>query len=352
MATFPFNTNINVVTLGTLNTTSAITAFALDSAFTFGTSGDAVSYDFIAREGTTLTDLYFFVTAIAGTLGNIQCTIQLRNDNSGIAGSTVHASTTCAVNGATTWARATFGTPFTLVLGTRYHIVVYNSSGAPTTDYPTIGRINTRFAVSDSNDLTCRQSTNGGTSWTSGASKWIAVLKFGSGSVIGQPYSSASVAYANDTNERGFYIAARAVDLGIAELRPSGTTLASTSAIKLIKSTTAPGASPGSGEYSGTNSTSLGQVVFDANAIALAATAYRLVFAFSGALTEPSYTQINDYARYADVQAAAFAGGLIYGTLGNGSSWTDSPEVLPLIELRLRSVGATAGGGMSRSRSI
>lgn len=345
MATDQLNPIINLMRVGNA-TAATITAFAIDSAFVYGTSGDSLSYDYVSRESAELTDFYFYVTAVAGTLGNIQVTCEVRNDSSGNPGSTVHATQTTTVNGAATWNRVTFGTPYTFVAGTKYHIVISNSSGAPTTDFPTIARINARYPVIDSNDLTCRSSTNG-TTWSGGtASMFVAVLKFSGLSAVGNPYSSASANYTSNTRERGFYITARAATLGVWELR-SGSSISNISGAKLIKSATAPGASPGAGEASGVWVSPGAR--FATDAVMTDSEAYRLVFTFSGNSVSPTFVQINDYARYADVQAAALYGGLIYGTIDNGAGgWTDSPEVLPVAEIWLRTIGKTdaSAGGM------
>lgn len=345
MADFALNPFINTVRLGT-NVSGTNTTFALDSAMVFGTSGDAISYDYTARESAALTDFYFFVSAVTGTLGNIQCTIQVRNDTGGAAGSTVHATTTCAVNGATTWARATFGTPYTFVAGTKYHIVISNSSGAPTTDYPTIARVTSRYPVVDTNDMTSRQSTNGGTSWTGGTvGLFIGVLKFTGIPSTGNPYTSANVNYTNNSRQRGFYIAARPVSLGLFELRPNSGAISGINGGNLYLSTSAPGATPGTGEEAGVW-LSTGSVKFSQSAVLAAASAYRLVYTFSGNSVNPQFYRIDDYARYADVQAAALGGGTIYATIDNGSGgWTDSTDTAPIGEIWLRLMGATASGG-------
>lgn len=352
MADLALNPFIGPVKLGT-NVSGTNTTFALDSAMVFGVSGDAISYDYTSRESAALTDFYFFVSAIAGTLGNIQCTVEVRNDSAGAAGSTIHATTTCAVNGATTWARATFGSPFTFVAGTKYHIVISNTSGAPTTDFPTIARVTSRYPIVDTNDLTSRQSTNGGGTWTGGSvGLFIGVLKFTGIPSIGNPYTSANVNYTSNARERGFYITARPVSFGLYEIRPNSGAITGINGAKLYKSTTAPGSTPGAGEETGVW-LSTGSAKFSQSAVLAATTAYRVVYTFSGNSVNPQFYRIDDYARYADVQAAALGGGTIYATIDNGSGgWTDSTDTAPISEIWLRLMGATAGGGVPRSRAI
>lgn len=343
------NPQYNPIKLGHIAASVSNTAFAIDSAFVAGVSGDSLDYVWISNEASTLTDFYFFQTAQAGTLGSTTITVELRNDNSGNPGSTVHASTTATLNGANTWARCTFGSPFTLVLGTKYHIVLTNTSGAPTVDFPTILRISNRLSVVANNEWTCRNSTNGGTTYSGGTTgQFVCVFKHGNGVVMGNPYTSTNTNYTSNQRERGFYIASRATAFHAHRLvAPSGLT-GSISGAKLYKSTTAPGSSPGAGEATGTaiNTNNLCSF-FDANATLTANTAMRMVWTYSGNSVNPTYYTIQDYARYSDVQLARIFGGLIYATIDNGAGgWTDDESSMPNSEIWLESMTEpTAGGG-------
>ena len=348
------NPQYNGIKLGHANASVANTTFALDSAYVAGVSGDSLAYVWIANENSSLTDFYFFVTAVAGTQANITLTLELRNDSAGNPGSTVHASTTCGVNGANTWARATFGTPYTLVMGTKYHIVVTNTSASPTVDYPTILRISNRLSVVASNEWTCRNSTNGGGTYSGGTTgQFVAVFKHGNSVVMGNPYTSTNTNYTSNQRERGFYIASRATALHVHRMvLPSGLTGAISGA-KLYKSTTAPGSSPGAGEATGTaiNANNLCSF-FDSSCVLTASAGMRMVWTFSSNSVNPTYYTIQDYARYADVQAARMFGGLIYATIDNGSGgWTDDESSLPNSEMWIETLTEpTSGGGCSRGR--
>lgn len=346
MATLRHNPILTPIRIGAPGS-GTISTFALDSAFTYGTSGDSISFEYFARESDTLTDFYFYVTAVTGTAGSIQITCEVRNDSSGNPGATVHATQTTTCNGAATWSRVTFGTPYSFVTGTKYHIVLSNSSGAPTTDYPTVARNMTRFTNNDTNDLTARTSTDGST-WGASSGAALDVLKFSGQDAIGIPYTSATTSYASNTRERGFYIAARAVDWTIYEVR-IGSSASSISGGKILKAATgSSGETPGAGEYAGVYDGSLA-IKFGADAVLLAEEAYRLVLTFSGNSVSPQYFEVNDRARYTDVQDAEYLDGIIYGTIGDGAGgWTDSPGVMPRMELLIRSIetpAASGGGG-------
>lgn len=353
MATLRHNPHLSPIRIGA-SASGTVTTFALDSAFVYGASGDSISFEHFARESDTLTHFYFYVTAVTGTLGNIQVTCEVRNDSSGNPGSTVHATQTTTCNGAATWSRVTFGTPYSFVTGTKYHIVLSNSSGAPTTDYPTVARTVSRFTNNDPNDLTGRSSTDG-TTWGASSSSGIQVLKFSAQDAIGVPYTSATTSYASNTRERGFYIAARAVDWTIYEVRLGANTSVNGGKI-LLAATGSSGETPGAGEYAGGYESTNATVKFGADAVLLADQAYRIVLTFSGNSTSPQYFEVNDRARYTDVQDAAYLDGIIYGTIGDGAGgWTDSPGVMPRMELLIRSIetpAASGGSGYSRGRVI
>jgi len=319
---------------------------ALNAALVFGTSGNFSAFSFIPTAADTVTDAYFFVSAINGTLGNITCTVEIRTDNSAKPSSTVSGTTTCAVNGANTWAHANFATPVSVTAGLRYWVTISNSSAAPTVDYPTVMFQNSAWVYAFGTSGTTFggvSSTNGGTS-TGGGSSMVGVLKLATAGLFGQPYTSSNTSYTSNTRERGFYIVGASASIGLWMCRFIAAS--SVNGFKVVKSTTAPGSTPGTGEYTGTLSTALTGGVFPAAAIVPANQDMRVLCTFSASSGDPRYLQIQDYSRYADVQAtAAFRGG-IYSTIDNGSGgWTDEKDKFPNGILMFSQFGG--GGGAS-----
>jgi hypothetical protein len=303
----------------------------LGSAYAYASAGAAVGYRFCAPVSGNLTDVWFFVTAILGTPGVVTC--ELRNFNTTTAtkpGTTLHAVQTITPGTtANKWINAHFDTPYSVVQGTHYWVVLGDAgwSFGKTTSVSSVGPIPTLTGLISffRSYTTADGFTTAGSSTSSVPS---AVLKFADGTLLGCPYTVET----NDTSnalERGYYIA------GLTEGRTLcgiSTTTYSTHIIglKVYQGTTAPGGTTvGSVTFVPVTMGNVGMAYF-APINLVKNTVYRVVLTFDASTTTPHYCQIEDYTTSTDITNCGWGGGAIYRTIDNNAGgWTDTNDGVP-----------------------
>lgn len=318
---------------------------ALDSNYAFGVGGDAVAYLFYAPTTSDLVTAYFFVTATAGTPGNL--TVELRNYNTAtLPNSTVHA--TQAVSPGTTankWIACTFATPFECVQGTPYYLVVGDAAGDGT-NYATVlsagvvGVTDYSYSISDTT-----VTTNGFGAGTKQNKNAVCVLKFADGTIIGCPYTSGGASASNKLM-RGLYVAGMTEQIKIGGITFNGSS--TISGLNVFSGATAPaGVADLTVTFSAAESAN-GYAVFTPFTMQKA-TIYRWVLTFGSNSTGPGYLSIEDGAGNADVLACGLFGGTMYWTISDGGgtpAWTNDTTFYPRMRLiPTDQVAIAAGGG-------
>lgn len=110
---------------------TSVTSMQLDSAYTYGSAGDALYMGIIAPVTGNLTELHIYVSAIAGTGstdGNLNWEIREGFNGNRIPGTTLVASGTIALSGTAGWKSAT-GLSVALTAGVIYLLVIGDADG-------------------------------------------------------------------------------------------------------------------------------------------------------------------------------------------------------------------------------
>lgn len=120
-----------------------LSTYALDSAYTYGSAGDAYMFNFVPETSGNLTDLWLYVYGYTGswasTDGVIDVEIREGMNGSRIPGTTLTTSFTVTLDGTTTgWIKVS-GLSIALTAYKVYCIVVADKSGGGT-NYVTMGR--------------------------------------------------------------------------------------------------------------------------------------------------------------------------------------------------------------------
>ena len=324
------------------------TTLALNSAYTYSSAGAGLAINFNAPKSGNLTDVYVYSSALTGTPASITIGIELRNaTTAGTIGLTQHAVQTATITAtANKWTRITFGTPYSVTVGLYYAITVYNASGAPTIDYPTI--VTGSAFPRDDTGATISKTTTNGFSTGSNLSNSPCFVGVIAGTPFGLPYSSSMTNSTSSTNERGLVFTSPAVAVKAfgASWNSAGNFV--NTGLKLLKGATLPNATPGTGELAIDITTVLqNDFVFITETTLDASSIYRLVAdPVASSTARPQYIEIEDYAAFADVQAAALYNGAAYYTEQSGSAFVDYPERFPVMMLLLSEIVAGGSGGM------
>ena len=184
--------------------------YALDSAYTYGTNGDAIHWSFILPETLTLESVYIVPLSITGT-GSDDSNInwELREGTTATAnvpGTTVVASGTIAVSAlsANTFYKFTLPSSQTITAYKIYYFILGDADGSAT-NYVTLYR-----DIRENGSLffnSAYSTTNGFTTApTSSGYQPCCVFKFTDGTVIGASFIRASTNNTNNTNLRGIKI--------------------------------------------------------------------------------------------------------------------------------------------------
>lgn len=196
----------------------APTAYQVDSAWVFGTSGEAVYIRFCAPEAQSNGALTAYLYCSGAPTGSPTYKAELRDSapsgddvDRPDAGAAALATSGDVAPAENRW--ATFAlTGVTLVEGKYYFICVYNSHETPASNYCSWayrGAIDNMISTATTYHLlvtgyTADGFTADGTTTT--ASTGCAVIKFASGAIIGMPYVADGGAHASNQNLRGMRI--------------------------------------------------------------------------------------------------------------------------------------------------
>jgi hypothetical protein len=321
-------------------TVSTRTTQALSGVYTFGSAGNCAGYRFVAPTSSTLVDVYFYVSAVAGTGGTV--TVELRSySSSTLPGATLHATTSVATAAAAKWYKATFGSPFTLTANTSYYLVLTSNDA---TNFATIvHRSGPEMPDAFTGPLIAVTSANGFSTGSNTSKSGTVALAFGDGSVVGNPYTTNASDAANAL-ERGIKIYGLDGPVAVSGLMTVAGVASNWNAVKIYSGTTAPGGSTVLSQSCGTANTDSGVARFAPTTLA-AGTVYRIVFGFSGSSNNPGYYQIEDEATYgaAILDLVTFGGGQMCHTIDNGAGgWTDSTDRFERMALIVNSLPASA----------
>lgn len=350
--------------------TPALTGLALNagSGYTFGSAGNGIGFRTQPGADFTLTNVYYYISASAGTQANINVVnFELRNDNGSqtgpdtSGGATLHTSGSADPNGDSGgafvgWHKIT-PTQFTMTAGTMYWAIV-TRTGQNGTDFPTIGHSFSNCTPSLAGTLNYASqrmpwtTTNGfSTTTVSAAGGCIAVLVLedNNSNVMGSSLTTTGTS-TSSTNRRGIFLqfANSMTVYGMlthtASANISGMEVYDTSA-----------ATPGSGQLAtsstilySTTGARLGARLLNEYTLAKA-TSYRLVFTYSAAATTPSKHSIGQQNTYTTPTQSAKSGGTNwYWTEANGTTnWNnDDQTALPHIGLFLDDQVSSGGGLM------
>lgn len=343
------------ITLGNVQGGGAQAYHALDSQYTFGSAGSAIAYRFVAPSTTTLTDVYLFVGATAGTGNTISVALRQYSDSS-TPGTLVTNGTATVASGTTSpkWVKATFATPPNVTENTGYYLVAANAAAdAATNNFSLAKQSNGPLGdVLLSFNPNAYTTSNG---WsTAGVAAGGApnyVLKFGDGRLQGQPYSlNNSTASAL---EEGLKIAGLDAPLticGVAFFGAfNGTNL---TGCKIYSGSTGTNGSALLTQAFNTANRDLGVALFAPLQLA-ASTVYRVTLYKTASLQlAPGVLQIQDAGTYGtDLKASGYLGGNFTYTVDAGSgAWTDDDTALPRIALIVRNQVAASGAAASGNR--
>ena len=346
--------------LGVPSVTS--TTLALDSAYTYGSAGDALmAMAFTAPETANLTDIWLYVVSYTGTWGNTDGVInwQIREGLNGtrIPGTTLTASGTFALDGATTGWHRIIGLTAALTAGKLYCLVLADGDGAAA-NYVTIQvrwgtMVNTFTPVARETGTTANGFSTG---YSAIGSAFAGAIKIGTRTIAGQIFNTISTV-TSGTYERGcrFRPEEDCVFIGWV-VTTDNTILIDGHGLKLYADATAPGGStlailnPGATLRSGgTTPIPVAAILPTSSFVDLDAdTWYRAVFDPATAITTPRKSTYPGSPDATLLAAAMPMGGECYWTIEDTGAWADDPTAMshfgPILVPRTAS--ATGGGGL------
>jgi hypothetical protein len=201
-------TSTGMVLAGVANVAEG--TLALDSAYTYGSAGDAImAMAFIAPESANLTDIWFKVSSYSGTWGstdgNINWSIREGMNGNRIPGTTLTGSGTFALDGSTTGWWHMSGLSVALTAGKQYLLILADADGGATNYVTLVSRYGTSPSAAVPYPISSEVgvSTNGfSTAYTqTGASPALAV-NVGGKYLCGLIFNTMSTV-ASGTYERG-----------------------------------------------------------------------------------------------------------------------------------------------------
>lgn len=339
--------------------TPTVVDVQLDSAYTYNSAGDCFGWFFVASESADLTEIIFYIKAVAGTgstNGTLNWEVRESNAATDKPGSTLVASGTWATDGTTGW-KTISGITASLTAGKYYWVVIGDSDGDGTNNV-TISASSGSGSFSASGTLVANfvSSTNGFTS-----SSYVARLPFGAfkvGSVWhgGWPFNAMSTV-TSGTYERGCRFKLREPMTLVGFNDPQDVSAASSGYLsKIYADATAPGGTPlltytcPTYTVTGTRPNGTRVIIPAASRIDLdAETWYRCVIKpASSASTPRKNTGPGTFP--SSLKTACFPNsGDCYWTEESGGAWVDDSSALCMFGPLLVPKTAAAGGG---SRSV
>jgi len=320
-------------------------SYALDSAYTFNSAGDAIGWRVVLGAAKTLAAVYLYVVSATGTAANVNdLNVEVRNDNGSHAspdrsgGATLHTSASKDPNGDSSFAGWHQWNPADVALsaGTTYWLIVADADGNGT-DYATIlyaadmSPFSWDAGLYGAPQVYPYSTTNGFASDASDTVRMTSmlVLEFDDGTVLGNARADWTTS-ANDANRKGLHF-----DGLTASLKLWGALLeteaGSPSSLELYAEATAPGGTTlasGSAALRTTSAAPAGFILSSPYALA-AATAYRLVCPTAGSYrVRPFIYGAHANGHEAVLRKARAGGSGWYLSIANGTTnWSnDDPD--------------------------
>lgn len=336
------------------STSGSNASFALDSAYTHLTSGDAVAMRVVSPYAGEIQRVYFFVHSTAGTRGSIamRCTIYNEGSNTARPGSTSRATTTTLTYPGSdlAWGYFDFGTPYSTDKNEVVWILIENVAASPTVDYPTI-RTSASGGLPVLNQFYSYTSTTGFSTNGTAAIKMPMVVRFGASDYFfGNPVTQYGTKFASNTLRRGmkFTAAAPATIGGVMMLAAS-----QYSGFELYAGSTAPGGSAVvsvalDSTADATTLDAIGAAYFDDYNLTVGQT-YRAVFTMGSSNTSPAGFQVEDHAAHSTaMNAILLADNNAIGTIDDGAGgWTDYEDFMPAMALIVTGYQTSSSGNFN-----
>lgn len=348
--------------VGRASTTSGSrTNFAIDSAYVHNTSGDAVGFRYTCGSTDTIDEVYVFVDAFQNR-ASVGMTCYIYNANTvARPGTTLHATSTATVipSGDDMWVKFTFGTPYDPAIGEIVWIIVTNSSGAPTTDYPQVLTATTlipgeqNIQASGWGQIIPHTNTAGFSTSGTVVQEAPIVIKQGS-AYYGQPWTQLNTAYyTNNTLERGIRVTCTE-DCTVVGAQFIG--VAAYDKFRITLAATIPGAAVGAGEVeydldaSGADDVN-GCIIFDTAFTLSGGTAYNVTVTYAANSQLPHVMELQDHTSYSTMFNTLRGYDTIsmpWGIISDGGgtpAWTEDKAICPDIQLIISDYPAQAAGG-------
>lgn len=190
--------------LGVLPSGFTATNLALDSAYTYGSAGDAIGTRATVVYGETLNSVYFRVASYTGTAANVNdLNFELRNETSGLPGSTLHTSATKDPASATGWIAIT-GLSFAMTAANSPYWAILGDADGNATHNASVQRSMNAAITGSATSAQASQSTDGWLTQSAQNAPGSLLLVFASGRTLGSPFSAASLTA--NTNRKGYRI--------------------------------------------------------------------------------------------------------------------------------------------------
>lgn len=321
------------------------TSHPLNAAYVHKTSGPAVAVRYMARTAGAITELYVFLGAINGTLGNITMEALIYNEGGAgvgyVPGSTLRATSSATVmpDGANKWIKFTFGTPYTPAVGEVLWLIVRNTASAPTTDYPSILIDTTTIPNFPTLPVCNPYRTTAGFSGNGTLSAEMPFVINQDGVYFGQPFTqNVTTPYTNGTLARGMeFSPAEDVEvIGFVGSEGSGST--GWADLKIFDGATGPGGTALhtfslDADANQLAADIIGGKLFSAPVFLRGGQTYRVVLTVTGATQVPYAAQIEDYSSYSSIFDALRGQSPAHqpwGVIDDGAGgWTQLKNILP-----------------------
>ena len=330
----------------------------LNAAFVNAASGAAIAVRYMAMTADPIDELYVFMDAFAGTLGNITMAAEIFNERAALparpgATSRDTSTATAMPAAADQWIKFTFGTPYTPAVGEILWLVAYNTAAAPATDYPQIMSATTG-SIADPGGVGPMMGYSTADGFTTNGTlqpETPFIVKQGS-SYFGQPFTQRNPSpYTSNSLERGMQIT---LDEDVVVVGALFDSIVAFASLRILADATAPGgAALNSYDLSGvanqTTQDYCGGLIFPTPVTLSGGTTYKVTLTFSANTQLPVGLQIEDYASFAtmfDTLRGYDTMILSWSVLDDGAGgWTINKSLVPMIKLIVQSFPAIVGGG-------
>jgi hypothetical protein len=331
----------------------------LNSNYSFGVGGDAVSWRYVRAVTKTLDSWFYRINTISGSPGAL--TVEIREDDgAGLPGATVALSTTDTPSGTLGWNEIT-GLSVSLTAGTTYWFILGDAAGGVSDNY----RVNTITNWQVNRQIPAQfymaaTTTNGFTSITPSANSPVSVLAFSDSTSWGAPIVGSANPTSN-TSQRGLYMDGMNVDFDLFGVLVGDTNINTFSEVQIWKGVSGPSGTPfatSSNELLTTSSNIIGVYFTKSFPRLVANNAHRIVVEWSSANgTTPERLQIGTVngGGSSRLTRAFPGGGKWYWTEESGGVWVDTTDEYPRMLLMVDDFtpdGGAAAAGNQRSFPI